>query len=669
MKRVFTPGDLLNLTFLTEPAASPDGTRAAYTAVTANEAGLAHAQRIFEYTGGTSIPLAAGGNAKAPAYSPDGGRLACLSDASGEYQVWVYNLSDGAGTQVTHARHGAESFCWAGNSRILYTAAFYKGEESTRFTEMSAREKTDWLREKNDSPMVIEEIAYKNDDWYGVWDGHVRHICKADLADGMENALTDGAFDCFLPAFSPETGIAYYGCPYKGTERFNAELFLAGPDGAGQRQATNAKSLMTDSPTVFTGDGGAVYLDMPPGDTTGYICHLTRADTAGGAVRDLFAAQGEACQGADNIPIGRSTYGKPGPSMRAADGYLYYLSAYQGKGRLYRIPETGGEAETAITTNLSVQAFAVPVNGRIYFTAASREAPADLYAYDMATREARRLTNMNEWLDAYEHPPVKEVWADSADGVKVQGFVVYPAGYEEGKLYPAVLDIHGGPNCCYTDEFRHECMALSGAGMAVMYCNPRGSTGYGIHFAKDSWSQGAVADLENFMDAAISLGFIDRQRVGVTGGSYGGYMTVKLIGTTGRFKAAAAQRPLVNLATSYGTGDIGFESAGGQDTSKVKMLKVLTDRARKSLIRHVDSISVPLLILHGYKDYRCSFEQSEQLFVAMKERKPKVPIRLVMFPGENHGVTRNGLPQNQVRHLLEITQWFKKHLDGEARHE
>jgi dipeptidyl aminopeptidase/acylaminoacyl peptidase len=670
MKIRFKPEDLLKITYLSEPAVCPDGSRAAFTAAKADEAGLLTVPRVYENAGGTYMPLDDSGSSKSPAYSPDGRSLACLRSESGEYQVWIHELSFGALTQATHARHGVEDFCWAGNGRIIYTASFYPGEETRRFIETTPGEKRALLRKTDNAPQVIEEIAYKNDDWYGVWNGSVKHICETCLEDISERTLTDGVYDCFLPSFSPITGIAYYACPYSGTERFNTELFLCDADGGNHRQLSKAKSILADSPAAFTQGGNPVYLDMPPGETTGYICHLMRADMSGDKAADLLASQEAAvCTGADNIPVGRSTYGKPGPTMRTADGYIYYLSAYRGKGRLYRIPENGGASENVIMSELSIQSFCAPVNGSLLFSAASSEEPADLYEYHTTSGEIRRLTCLNKWLDEYERPQVKEVWADSADGIKVQGWVVYPAGYEEGKQYPAVLDIHGGPNCCYTDEFRHECMALSGAGMAVMYCNPRGSTGYGADFAKDSWSQGAVADIEGFMGAAAGLGLINRERVGVTGGSYGGYMTVKLIGTTGHFKAAAAQRPLVNLATSYGTGDIGFESAEGHDTSRTKMLKVLTDRARKSLIRYVDNIRIPLLILHGYKDYRCSFEQSEQLFVAMKERNPKVPVRLVMFPDENHGITRGGLPRNQVRHLREITLWFEKHLCQEARHE
>lgn len=246
-----------------------------------------------------------------------------------------------------------------------------------------------------------------------------------------------------------------------------------------------------------------------------------------------------------------------------------------------------------------------------------------------------------------------------------------PAGQEEGKLYPAVLYVHGGPETTYNAEFWHEFLALSHAGMAVIYANPRGSLGYGRQFCADgiAWKPEAMDDLVSAVEACVERGFIDKKRIGITGGSYGGYMTNKFIGRTKHFAAAVTQRSLVNPATSYGTGDMGFISAN-PEAKDVKMLDYLLDRARGNAITYIDNMKVPLLLLHGYRDYRCSFEQAEQLFIAMRDRNPEVPVRLVMFPEENHGVDRTGKLYNQIRHLQEMCDWFEKYLaEGGAANE
>ena len=156
---------------------------------------------------------------------------------------------------------------------------------------------------------------------------------------------------------------------------------------------------------------------------------------------------------------------------------------------------------------------------------------------------------------------------------------------------------------------------------------------------------------------------IDPSRLAVTGGSYGGYMTNKLIGRTKLFAAAVSQRSLANPVTSYGTGDMGFISSAPVPED-FKMMDFLIDRARGNIISYVDGMKTPLLILHSFEDYRCSFEQAEQLFIPMKERNPEVPLRLVAFPGENHELTRRGRLSNQQRHLNELLDWFDRYLNG-----
>lgn len=358
------------------------------------------------------------------------------------------------------------------------------------------------------------------------------------------------------------------------------------------------------------------------------------------------------------------------------------------------------EIEPVCPGNTDLQEFAMDGQGRLVTVMASWTEPAELYL------DGKRLTESNPWLKEYELAPVEEHWITSRDKkVRLQYFLVRPVtGSGEGaakdggmngavqpgsgsksgsgsesetgslpganssaeKRYPAVLDIKGGPQTMYGLAFWHEFQALAGAGIAVIYGNPRGSVGFGREFCAGGvcWKQEAMDDLLAMADDAVSRGGIDPGRIGVTGGSYGGYMTNKLIGRTDYFAAAVTQRCLANTATSYGTGDMGFVSAG-EIPKDFRMLDYLTDRARGNIISYIDHFKVPLLILHAYEDYRCGFEQAEQVFVAMKERNPEVPVRLVMFPGENHAMTRTGKLHHQIRHLEELVGWFVKYLAAE----
>jgi dipeptidyl aminopeptidase/acylaminoacyl peptidase len=257
-----------------------------------------------------------------------------------------------------------------------------------------------------------------------------------------------------------------------------------------------------------------------------------------------------------------------------------------------------------------------------------------------------------------------EMWANSKDGAcEIHGYVIPPAALDEGKTCPAVLDIHGGPEIYYTAGFWFEFQMLSAAGLAVIYCDPRGSTGYGREFAKGeySWGDASYDDLMAFVDAAIErFPAIDPNRLGVTGGSYGGLMTNRIIGKTDRFKAAVSQRTFSNPATSYGTGDMGFVSESPEKPRT--FADYMANRVRRGSVTKIDAMKTPLLLLHGELDYRCTMEQSEQMFIPLKDRHPEVPVRMVIFPGENHNLTRTGRMHFQIAHLREMIDWFVQHL-------
>ena len=260
---------------------------------------------------------------------------------------------------------------------------------------------------------------------------------------------------------------------------------------------------------------------------------------------------------------------------------------------------------------------------------------------------------------------IRELKSSKAE---IQMWVSLPEFIPENHKIPAVLYIHGGPTAAYVADYWHEFQVLTSSGIAVIYCNPRGSTGYGLAFASEepAWGSEAVSDLLQSVDVACeNFGCIDPERIGITGGSYGGYMTVKLAATTKRFRAAIGQRVLCNPATSYGTGDMGFYSAS-MNPNEIDIGEILRGRAKRSLLTHIDDVDIPFLILHGFRDYRCSFEQAEQLFSALKDRKPDLPVRMVMFPAGNHGVSRDGRPCDMIRHIDEMNRWFTKYLSKEV---
>ncbi len=650
MKKQFQPGDLAEIAYVSELSVSPDGARAAFTRYRADTVKNAFVPAIFilDTATGEEKPLPAAGCR--PLCTALG--LYFLSDASGEAQVWRFDGETAA--QMTRLRHGVTDFAVAQDGKIAVCTPLWPGEEAVFNAEMAADEKAAWREARAAAPVIADDFIYKLDSAYGLLDGSVSRL--AIVEGRAARVVSAEGIKCAKPAFLPDGRVAYYGKPYAGFEAEISELFVW--DGAENKKITDHMHVAAGAPPVYA-DGGVVFSAYKAHEGGGYSEWLYRA--AEGAVAPLFSESApEVCHGVNGPPIGRSFFGAEGAYVQAANGWLYFVSCWQGDARLFRmLPDGAGAAEPVETGGISVHSFAVRADGSVIFIGGDRENPADLYRFDGTLT---RLTRSNGWLAERALAPVHRLKLPTGD-TRMDVWVVEPENREEGKLYPAVLDIHGGPECCYTDDFWHEFRALSGAGLAVIYCNPRGGAGYGPKHTRDDDAYGEAAwnDFMATVDAAVALGFVDPARVGVTGGSYGGYMTVKLIAKSKRFRAAVGQRILCNTATSYGTGDMGFASAR-QSPDKVNIKDYLMKRTERSLIRWVDDIDAPLLLLHGYKDYRCGFEQSEQLFVALRERRPGVPARMVMFPDENHGVTRTGKPLAQIRHLTEMRDWFVKHL-------
>jgi len=653
----FAPHHLTDIRYLSELSLSQDGSFAAYTRYTGDIKKNAFASRVFiaDLEAGETR-LLCDQSACRPQYGKDG--IYFLSDVSGEWQVWFTN--GGNSEQKTTFRHGVESFCVSSGGRIAAAVKLWPGEEESFFTEMSDTEKKSWQEAREFGPVIVEDFMYKLDTSFGLLDGSTTRIALVEPGRGAR-LIWDSKMNCSLPSFSQDgIKVAFYGKPYSGIHAEESEVFLF--DGNAVSQLTQKAEVAPDCPPRFFNED-VVFPAYKMHEGSGFSEWLFLAKD--GKIQPLFSEDApEICQGFLNNPIGRSCYGADGPLLGIANGYLYFLSCWQGDERVFRLrPDGKGLIEMVETGGLSVHAFCVGRDGKVVFMGGDQQNPGELYQYANGT--LTQLTHENAWLSEFELAPVHRLKL-SFDGGTTDVWVMEPCGREPNRKYPAVLDIHGGPECSYTDDFWHEFRSLSSAGVAVIWCNPRGGMGYGRRYTSGefAWGEAAWDDLIGAVELAGSLGFIDTNRVGVTGGSYGGYMTIKLISQSKRFCAAVGQRILCNTATSYGTGDMGFASASCAPED-VDMREYLMKRAERSLIRNVDAIDTPLLLLHGYKDYRCGFEQAEQLFVALHERKPQLPVRLVMFPEDNHGITRTGRPLSQIRHLTELVNWFVQYLSEE----
>jgi len=272
------------------------------------------------------------------------------------------------------------------------------------------------------------------------------------------------------------------------------------------------------------------------------------------------------------------------------------------------------------------------------------------------------LTSVNRDIFAKHRviAPVEIKFTNEA-GMELNGYVLPPVNYEKGKKYPTILDIHGGPKTAYGTVFFHEMQYWANLGYAVIYTNPRGSSGRGNEFADLCGKYGSIdySDLMAFTDAAIAQAdFIDERRMGVTGGSYGGFMTNWIIGHTDRFKAAASQRSIASWISFSNTADIGHTFIKSNIGANVwENSQLLWDQ---SPLKYADRVKTPTLFIHSDQDYRCWLVEGLQMYYALQYFE--VPSRIVIFEGENHELSRSGKPKNRIKRLAEITRWFEKYL-------
>ena len=289
----------------------------------------------------------------------------------------------------------------------------------------------------------------------------------------------------------------------------------------------------------------------------------------------------------------------------------------------------------------------------------------ELYLYHEESGVCEQLTHINE--AAFDGKYVGELhdagFTDS-DGVHIDGWVILPKDYDPNKKYPAILDMHGGPRVAFGTTLFHEMQTFAGNGYFVFLCNPRGADGRDDDFADLRGKYGTVdfKDFMEFTDHVLKLyPAIDEKRLGVTGGSYGGWMTNWIIGHTDRFAAAVSQRSFSNWLSDFGCSEIGFSFDVDENGGKTPWTapKELWER---SPVAYADKAKTPTLFIHSLKDYNCPLSEGMQMFAALKYHG--VPSKAFLFEGENHELSRSGKPLHRMRRLSEMTAWFDKYLKG-----
>lgn len=666
-QRGITSEDLYQITWVNDPTPSPQGGQLVYVSRKTNEArdGYCSHLRLLHLGSQKDKPFTSGEKDHSPAWSPDGSQLAFLREVDGKSQVWIIASDGGEAQQISHLKHGVSSLLWSpdGHTLLVKSSVDMSGDEESEHTD-PIDDKPKLLQEH-----VVDRIRMKSDAG-GLWDGKRSHLFALAPIDAEAIPVTTGHYDVGDYAWSPDgTSIAWIAqMPEAGEEHNDYTLtnhvYLAKADGSDVQQLT--PEGYTFSRLTFAPDGQSLALlasDRSYGNAT--LVKLYSLPISGGE---------PVCLSTDwDVQLNHSIVGDmrshlttTGPVFSRDGSSIFCLATIHGSVRIAKFARDGSSAEYILPDEREIYQFAELENGQIVAAVADTQNPGDLYMYEQPEDpgvEPIQLTRSNPQLEDEIHLSTPETfWFNSSDGLRLQGWIMKPHGMVDGVKIPTILEIHGGPHMMYGFTFMHEFQILAAQGYAVVYINPRGGLGYGQQFVdacRGDYGGGDYRDLMESVDYALShYEFIDESRLGVTGGSYGGFMTNWIVGHTDRFKAAVTQRSISNWLSFYGVSDIGYffteDQIGGNTWDDTEKLW------KHSPLAYVGNVSTPLLILHGEQDLRCPIEQAEQLFIALKRRKQTT--RLVRFPGANHELSRGGHPHLRVRRLEHIAGWFNEYL-------
>ncbi|MGM8216384.1 S9 family peptidase [Bacillaceae bacterium W0354] len=655
--------DLFKIHSVADPRISPNGQEAIFVKTHIDEEKNDYISNLYHYDfASEAITQWTFGKHRVsnPRWSPDGNDILFISNREEKNQLFLLSRNGGEAQKLTDEKQGVgnASFSLDG-SKIIYQTSITLDELNGKDDE----KENDDSKDKKDlpKPTVIERMKYKADG-AGLLEEKYQQIKMLNIKTEETTVIKSGKQNFFFQGWIDETKIIYSTDEEQNQDfNFNHNVYIY--------------DLKTkESTEIKTTDGYASSFAVSPDRQKLLYVHMGREFENATHTKiysyDLATGSHTCLTESLDAPIGDFVVADvqqqavlQGVVWTSNEDFYFPVSTY-GNVVLY-YGNLSGELYPALQEDIHIYGYDIfGKDQTALLTISTPTSPSELYTLDIPNGKLKQVSNFNEaLLKEVEIVVPESISYKSKDDWTVHGWFMKPAHFKENQKYPMIVNIHGGPHAFYGNTFFHEMQLLAAKGYAVLYVNPRGSHSYGQEFVdavRGDYGNGDYQDIMNGVDYVLNqYSWIDDNRLGVTGGSYGGFMTNLIVGHTNRFKAAVTQRSISNWISFRGVSDIGYYFNEWQ--IKANDLNEVEKLWKHSPIAYVDQMETPLLIIHNELDFRCPIEQAEQLYIALKYQKKET--KFVRFPESDHNLSRTGKPNLRIERLNHIIAWFDQHIE------